>query len=326
MRGKFVNKLLAIFLIFLLVTPIIGMGCQEEVKSPAPASSSGLSSTLVPNLELDIYVYIKQESPTILPSDKIDLPFDITTLSLGIWGVAIEDDFAFGGGLTLTGAGDAAKIHANIPPIEDMWTFLSSNTIYFVQGSGAAAQSLRTAISNNDFKYYDDQAVLKEVSALPDSGTTKLAGVGIFKPSRELIGYLTKDADPEALQNINMVLNMVRLDVVVAGLYSPRHIDVAEIMMAIERDGKMLESDIGILGLVKSGVPGFVVEPIVKKFLTEANYVETTAGEVTLYRGVLGDEGSQATPILIRVEGNRILVALSGQESYAQTLITSVSK
>jgi len=326
MSDNYVKKLLAILFMLLLVTSIIGMGCQEEAKSPAPASPVGLSSTMVPNLDLDIYVYIKQDNPTILPSDKIDLPFDITTISLGIWGIAVEGDFTFGGGLTLTNAEDAAKIHANIPPIEDMWTFLSSNTIYFVQGSGTAAQSLRKAISNNDFKYYDDSVALKEVSTLPDSGTTKLAGVGIFKPSPELLGFLTQDADPEALQKINTVLNMVRLDVAVAGIYSPRHIDVAEIVGATEGNGKMLEADIGMLGLVKSGVPGFVVEPIVKKLLTETNYVETTVGEVTLHRGVLGDEGSQATPILVRVEGNRIFVAISGQESYAQTLITGVSK
>ena len=326
MSGNFVKKLLAIFLIFLLVTPVVSMGCQEEAKSPAPASPGGLSSTLVPNLDLDIYVYIKQDSPTTLTADMTNVPFDIATVSLGIWGIATKDEIAFGGGLTLVSAGDAAKIHANIPPIENMWTSLSGDTIYFVQGSGALAQSLRTAISNNDFKYYDDQVALKAVSALPDGGTTKLAGVGIVKPSQELIGHLTKDADHETLQMIEMTLKLVRLDVVVAGLYSPRHIDGAEIIRAIGEDGKMWESDLGILGLVKSGVPGFVVEPIVKKFLTSADFVETTIGEVTLYRGIMGDEGSQSIPILVRVEGNRIFLAISGQESYAQTLITSVSK
>jgi len=54
--------------------------------------------------------------------------------------------------------------------------------------------------------------------------------------------------------------------------------------------------------------------------------VETDLGELTIYKGS-GDIGSgEAVPVLVRIEGNQIFIALAGQESYAETLITSINK
>ena len=330
-NNKFATKLLTTLLVLLIVTvivtPIINVGCQEEKGQPTSLSSPNpLSSSLVPNMDLDVYIYIKQDEPTTLPADMIDAPFDVVVESLAIWGIHSEDDFAFSGGLSLLSASDASNLYTQITPDKDMWTKLSGNTIYFVEGSGIAAESLKRAISKNDFKYYDDQKSLKVVAALPDGGATKLAAVAIVKPSKALIGRITGAADTEALGLINLGLKIVGLNVVVAGLYCPHQIDVAEIAKVIEHEGSIGESDLGVLILAKSGLPGFIVEPIVKKFLTEAEYAETNLGELTIYKGFLDTDDNKAIPVLVRLEGNYIFIAISGQESYAQTLITGVNK
>ncbi|TRZ48244.1 MAG: hypothetical protein D4S01_10660 [Dehalococcoidia bacterium] len=326
MNTKLVTGLRGILCVLVIATLIISVGCQGEGgQLPAPSSSSELSSTLVPNMALDVYVYAKQDSPTMIPAEMVDAPYDVGVESLAVWGVFAEDKFAFGVGLTLTSASDASRLYDEIDLGEEGWKTLDGNTIFFVYGSGTAAESLTTAISNRVFKYYDDSESLEAVASLPSQDTTKLAAIALAKPSEELIGFLTKDTDFEDLGPINTMLELANLKVVAAGLYSPHQIDLAQAAAVMESDGDISNLDIGLLVLVKSGLPGFLVEPAVEKFLSESDFTETNLGELTIYKG-LWDSGGGAIPVLVRIEGNCIFAAVAGQESYAETLITSTNK
>ena len=326
MKAKSATKLLIPFLILQVVTPIIGVGCQEAERQPPTESAQGkFLSALVPNTPLDLYIYSKQDSPTRIPVEMVGASSDISVDSLAVWGVPAEDNFAFGMGITLTSASDASELYGEITLEKDGWKTLSGNTIYLVYGSGAAAESLKAAISNNDFKPYDDNECLKAVATLPGGGETKLAVIALTKPSKALIGFMTQDADPEALGMIDMILKLVNLKVIAAGLYSPRQIDIAEIAEVMENNGSIAELDLGLLILVKSGLPGFLLKPAIEKFLEESEFTETNLGELTLYRGSWNTDGDSIR-VLIRIEGNYVFAAVSGQESYAETLITSVNK
>ena len=327
---KLIKKLLIPVLVLLIAISVIG--CQEEEKPPsAPVAPRGLPSpselcrTSVPNTDLDVYLYIKQDNPTTLPADMFNMSFDLEVESLAIWGVPVEDNFTFGYGLTLSSSSDASLLYAQITPEENSWTALSGSTIYFVEGSGIAAETLKTAISSSDFKNYDDKKSLEAVAALPNDGTTKLGGVAVVKPSKALMSHVTKGADSQGFGVIDLILGLVRLDVVVAGLYSPHQIEVAQITQMVE-SGSIRGSNIDILVLVKSGLPGFIVAPVVKKFLAEFDFTQTTLGEITLYKRTVSADNGEPVYILGRVEGNYIFAAISGQEAYAQTLITRVNK
>ena len=326
MSTKLLIKLVITLLVLLIAVPIIGVGCQEEGQFPAPPSTSELSSTLVPNTDLDVYIYAKQDSPTTIPAKMVDAPVNIKVESFALWGVPAEDEFALGMGLVLTSASDASKIYAEINLEEDSWKVLSGNTIFLVYGSGTAAESLKTAISNNDFKPYDDSESLKAAATLPSGGITKLAAIALARPSKALVGFLTKDADREALDMINLVLKLVNLEVIAAGLYSPHQIDIAKVVGMIESKGSISSLDLGLLVLVKSGLPGIIVEPTIKKLLTEQEFTEVNLGGVTLYKRSWDTDAGEAIPVLVRIEGNYIFAAVAGQESYAETLITSVNR
>ncbi len=321
------NRLLTMGLLSLLVfASIIIVGCQKEVtQSIATSTRSDISTTLVPDIDLDMYVYIKQDNPTTVSKDLVGISFDVVAESLALWGTPTEDAFILGGGLTFTSTDDAAKTHAQISGETETWTKLSDRTIYFVQGSGIVAETMKAAISNNNFKQYDDQNALLEVALLPDSVTTKLAAIGIVIPSETLTELIAKNISPEYSGIVNTLLTQARLQVVAVGLYAPQQIDLTEITQEIER-GSIWKPDFGILALIKSGLPGFIVSPIVKYALDNTGYVETTIGELTLYKGSLDVGNGKDIPILISVEGNRIYATVSGQESYAQTIITNITR
>lgn len=327
MKTTLKNKLLIAILTMSIAIPITTNGCQpQEETLPAAPATTALSSTLVPNMDLDVYIYIKQDSPTTLPADIIGAPFDVDVESLAIWGVRTENDFTFGAALTLTSDNQAASVHAQITPISDIWTMLSGNTIYAVQGSGTAAESLRAAITSNNFKYYDNSKALEALSRLPGGGATKLAAVAVAKPSKALISYIAKGANLEDMGMINLIMGIARLDVLVGGLYSPSQIDVARIAAAVESNSGIFNLDLGMLVLVKSGLPGFVVEPIVKQVLTGAEFTERSLGEFTVYQRSLDIEAGQPIPVLVRIENNYAFAAVSVKESYAETLISGINK
>ena len=327
------TKLHIALIVLLVAVPVIGIGCEEGLveeggltASPPP---SELSSTLVPDLPLDVYVYASQDSPTVIPAKMIKAPDDIGVESWATWGFfpadTPPDDYAIGMGLALTSASDASSLYDRITTEEDCWKMLSGNIIFLVYGSGGAAESMKTAISNNDFKPYDDKEALEAAASLPDGGATMPAAIAIAKPNEGLIGFLAKDADPEDLDKIDMILKLLNLKVVAVGLYSPHHIDIAEMAQTMEAGGTIFDLDLGLLLLVKSGYPGLIVEAAVEKFLTESDFIETTFGEATIYRGSWQtDDG--AIPVLVRIEGNRIFAAVAGLESYAEALITNINK
>ena len=318
------KKLFVPVIVMLAATLIVNPGCEVAEEQSSSSTPTRLSSTLVPNIPLDLYLYGKQDRPTVLPADMINASQDVSIETLAVWGASADDDFAFGLSITLTSAIEASKVYDEINLDKEGWKKLFGKTVFLVHGSGPAAKALKTAISNHDFKPYDDSEALRTAGTLPDGGTTKQAAIALVRPSENLIGFLTQDIDPKALNMINLVLKLVRLKVAAAGLYSPRHIDIAQVSREMESNGDITNLDLGLLILIKSGLPGFIVEPVVKKFLTKQDFTETSAGEVTVYRGHLDTEGGEDVPILVRIEGNRIFAAVSGQESYARTLLTSV--
>ncbi|MFC1953743.1 hypothetical protein ACFLWR_06425 [Chloroflexota bacterium] len=321
------NRLLVMILLFFVIfSPIITAGCQEEVTQPTKTLTRGeLSMTRVPNIDFDLYVYSKQENPTTVPTRILGTSIDVDVESLALWGVPTEDTIILGGSLTFIDAVDAGEMHIRINQQDEIWTKLSDRSIYFVIGSGAVADTMKAAISENNFTNYDNQDALREVGLLPDVGTTKLAALGIVIPSETLSGLLIKQISQEYSSIVNTLMTQAQLQVVAAGLFAPQHIDIDEIMQKIERNS-IWEADLGILAVIKSGLPGFIVSPIVKSILINAGYIETTINELAIYKSKIDTENGEVIPIFISIEENRIYVALSGQEAYAQKLITNISR
>ena len=319
------STVLIILVIMLVAMPVIGVGCQEEkVEPPSAVPGMELSSTLVPNTDFDLYVYIKQENPTTVPKDIIGTPFDVAVESLALWGMPTEDSFTFGGALKMANSADAANLYGQIPSQGQIWTSLSNHTIYFVQGSGVVADTFKSVISENDFKYYNDQPALLEVSLFPDGGTTKLAAVAICKPSQTLVKLIAKKAAPEVSGLLEALLTTASLRVVTAGLYAPQPVDITKMAKDTELIS-ILESDVGILASIKSGLPSVVVSTIVGKALESTGYVKAKLGELTIYKGYLDTGSGKTIPIMLRVKDNRMFAAISGEESYAETLITNLN-
>jgi hypothetical protein len=314
-------------MVMLTVTLALTLGLSScipiyHAPQPTPSYSSVLSSIQVPNTPLDVYLYAKQDKPTVIPADMTGAPWDIEVESLALWGVPADDGFALGMGLTLTTTDSASKLYAAINFEKYGWKMLSGSTMYFVYGSGTAAETLKRAIANHDFKYYDDTECLKAVADLPNSGIISPTAIAIVKPSKALIDFIAKYVDPRYFDQVNAMLKQSNLKLIAVGLYSPSYIDIAKIVEILEGGG-ISSLNLGLLLSAESNYPGFLVEPAVKKFLTDSGFTEMSFAESTIYRTSLDRYIGEAIPALVWINGNRVFAAVAGQESYAQSLISS---
>ncbi len=68
----------------------------------------------------------------------------------------------------------------------------------------------------------------------------------------------------------------------------------------------------------------FILEFAVEQLLARYEFSEAKLGELALYKGTWDTQEGKTVHVLVRIEDNHIFAAVSGQESYAETLITSV--
>ena len=324
MYRRFFRHLIILSLIIaLLAIAAVGVGCRGQ-ETPASPPAERLASTMVPARDLDIYIYIKQASATKVPLSLIGASADIMVESLAIWGVAREDDkFTIGGALTFASAADAAKIHSQIPGQTGVWTKLADRTIYFVQGSGGPAESLKSLISANNFKRYNDNKALQEVALMPDSGSTRSAAIGVIRPNKALINTLKQYTDSATAERIDTIFTWAKPEVITIGLYAPQQLDIADIAKRV-LSNTIWDADLGVIASIKSSIPGAIVSPIATGFLDSAGYAKSTLGNLTVYKSSFNV--GQIIPLLLNVDGNRVFVTVSGKESYAQTLMTSIRR
>ena len=326
MKIELVKKLFIPALVLSILFPILGAGCLGDIE-PFPGSTTNeFAALLVPDTNLELYLYAKQERSTIIPAKIINMSHDIKVDSLAIWGLPSDKGLVFGAGLTFANAIDASEIYSGIVFEENGWKVLRDNKIYVVQGTGAAAESLKSAILNKDFKYYTNGNVLESVAMLPRVGRTKMVAIGVAKPTEQVMDFTADQIGKKNFEQVNEIFKLLNPDVVIGGLYSPHQINMAKAVEMFEKGSNASALDVGMLVLVNSSLPGLVVEFVAKKFITDYGFTEAKVGEFTIYKGFWSAPDGSNIPVLIRIEGNHIFAAISGQEDYAETLITSIYK
>ncbi len=319
------KAIVLLFGFFMLLFPL-GSGCSVNVEQFPFSTAGSLSALLVPDTNLEFYVYANQDRPTIVPAKIINISHDVKVDSLAIWGLPSDKALVFSAGFTFTSAKDASEIYSGIAEEKDTWKILRDNNIYVVRGVGKGAETLKSAISNNNFTRYTNESVLESVAMLPRGDRTKMVAIAVAKPSKQVLDFASGYIGPKDFEQVNRIIKLLNPEVVIGGLYSPHQINVAKAVSVFEKGGNPSSLDAGMLILIKSGFPGFVTGSVVSTILRDYGFIESRLGDFTVYKGLWSAPGDNAISVLIRIENSYIFVSVSGQEEYAQTLLTSVYK
>lgn len=318
--------LLAICIALILtILPLACTGPGQSTPAPTINIASALSATMVPNVDLDAYVYVNQGTPTKVPRSLLGTANDIMVDSLAVWGIVKDDQYSLSGALTFAAASDASTVGSRIPQQPGIWTKLSDRTIYFVQGNSTESDAVKNAVSNNNFKLFNDSQALAEVANMPAGGTTKPAAIAIIKPNQAMVNLAKNSTNANNAATIQSIYDGVQPQIVVLGLYSSGIIDIADIMQKVASN-TLWDANLGILGSVNSLFPGLVFSPIATKLLDGQNFPKETVGNLTAYRIPIDLGKGKIIRLLVNVDGNHVFTAISGNESYAQAMLTGIKR
>jgi hypothetical protein len=307
--------LLIIVLLATLVT-----GCKRAPKEAPAPDIMQVSEHMVPDVPLDVYVYLEQDQPTVVPAGTLDISRDAEVVSLSIWGVPYEDtDFSIGGALNFTTEDQAASAHADMRVGTDTWLKLSGSTVYVVKGNGAAAATLRTALENNKFKRYDDSDGLAAARQLPGGGADEMVAVALLRPSTALIRYVSADTDSEAVDTATGILALIKLKTIAAAGYATRHIDGAQIT-AIASNGGTDSPDLSIVAIVNASLPGIIVGPLVDNFLPEQGFKVEPVDEIKVYLKQQTLDNGGVMYLAVSVDGSKLVLASAADRGKAWEL------
>jgi len=280
---------------------------------------------MVPDVELDLIVYINQGVPTKVSKSLIGTPNDISVESLAVWGIVKENQYSLSGALTFESATDAEVINTRLPKQSDVWTKLSDRTIYFVQGTGAESEAVKTAISNNNLKRFDDRGALDEISNMPAGGVTRPAAFAIIRPNQAMLDLIKRYTNENTAKSMEDVFNGVKPQIIVLGLYSTQPLDIADLMQRAANN-TIWDVDIGVLASISSVYPGIVFSPIATRALDNQGYPKETINNLTVYKTSIAAGSGKTVTLLINIDGNHIFTAVSAKEPYAETLLLGIKR
>jgi hypothetical protein len=227
--------------------------------------------------------------------------------------------------LNFPNASEAGNLFSQLPQQSDIWTKLVGSSIYVIQGSGVPAESLKKAINNNNFKPYDDSNALAQVAAMPYSSSIKPVAICIVKPNQAAIDILKQYVDTKTVNTIQNIYTWAKPQIIVIGLYSPEAIDIADLDREINNK-TLSDTDLCVVASANSVFPGFIVSPIATRLLKNEGLTKIIFGDLTEYQASINIGNSQSIPALLNVAGNRVFATVSGNEPYAQTLMSNINR
>ena len=326
MKRNNIGSLLLIcsLVLVIMAIPAASTGCTAANKPGA--ISARLAATMVPPVDLDLYIYFDQQVPTIVPKVLTGAPADLPVQSVAIWGIVNnETQYTISGALIFKEAADASMVFGLVSKLPGFYTKLNNRSIYFLQGSGGPAESLKNAIDNNNFKAYNDKTALTEVNHLPLTSTARPNLIGIIKPNKAALDMAKKYLDKYTANTIESIVSSAKPKTLVLGVYSPKPLEVADMAQRI-RNNTVWDLDLGAVVCMDSEYPGFMFNSIANNILKSQNLPEVQVGKLNAYKESLDLGNGKTIPIYLNLSGNHVYAAASGQDSYAQTLLTSINR
>ncbi len=323
-RSLFIRFLLILTMaIIILSLPLLVTGCTQSISGTA---ATELAATMVPPVDLDVYIYVNQQVPTVIPKSLTGTTADISVQSLAIWGIANSDtQYTISGALTFTSTSDASVVFTQIPNSANIYSKLSDRTIYFLRGSAGPAESIKNAIDNNNFKQYDDKNALVEVSKLPSGGTTNPGVIGIVKPNSTAVNFVKQYLDQNTANTINSIFSNAKPRIITLGIFGSQPLNLADISQRISNNS-IWDMDLGAVVSMDSVYPGFIFSPIASRAISGQGFPEVKVGNVTAYKDSVNVGNGRTVPIYLNISGNHVYATASGNDSYAQTLLTNIKR
>ena len=94
---------------------------------------------------------------------------------------------------------------------------------------------------------------------------------------------MKKNLDSDTASTLESIYNWDKPRLVVVGLYSSQKLEISDIINGF-LNGTLWNSDIGIMAMVDSSLPGLIVSPVANRLLDSKGYTKVIVGNLTAYQ------------------------------------------
>ena len=330
MKGK---RLSPVALIVLLAASFALLaGCNPTLVQTDPELPPGFLETQVPVAELNAYLYMSQEQPTIIPLELLLAEVPVLSGSstaiisgfhteVGIQRMAAwmgPDLQSFGASFRFQDVQDATFVEEQMAERarEAVQSWRDGADLQLARGSGPWVEGLRSALSNGSTVDFQEAypEVWKLIRLLPTSPPGEVVAAGFLRPTSTVIDSLAARAGLD-LGRFGPALGTVNVKIVAFAAYSNQRI----VFPTEVTPEYIQENQIGAIYIARSSYPGFILSFFLDRFAGRVDLEETQViGETVLYREY------EDVYLMVKVLGNTIFFTLAPSRDYAQELMAAV--
>lgn len=248
------RKVVILGLVVMLLLSLLPSGCTRQKPVVAPLLPPGFEQSRVPDVDLDGFLYVAQDSPFVLPWVDIYPPMEELLVCLS----PTASTEATWIKASFESPSQAESAYQEIVDSENVWKLNRQSDLFVIHSEGFTAEPLVRAINQNDFvifkKAYRD--VWELLNHLPANPPGEAVAAGFLKPNdnfRNWLLSLLKDEQP--ISTFAEILDKVKIETIAIGLYSQADLNLIG-------KGGLEDSGLSILLVGKSSYPGFVVSII----------------------------------------------------------------
>ena len=318
--------LLSLLAVVLLLSGLAATGCTEGARKGVPALPTGFQEAGIPDIDLNGYVFVTQESPLSIPLRALgtarELPPGAPEVAgihrLLAWLGPTVDDF---GGLiefTEEDAAAFADLRLAETPRSDtsLWYQRSGSTVRLVRSTGQWAEEARQALREQRtvplaVRYPNAWETLR---LLPEDPPARPVAAGFIRHAPELVQFLM---DREGIQarGISSAMGFVRIGTIAFAVYSDQPLELPPEVT----EGYLKSLDVGAVVAARAGYPGFVVSFLFGSFAGRAGLDKVeVAGETVRYRTI--DE----LHLFVKSFGTAVYFTVSPNREQAESLMAGV--
>jgi hypothetical protein len=309
---KFVS-LLAALLVF---APYL-TGCKVTSAVSIPLLPPGFLNTPVPDVNLDGYIYLNQESPIIISPDllRIAIP-EISIESAQLW--LGPNANSVGGAVYFESQADAQLIYqlmksSSIP----IWSLATGKVIYVVNNDPGQWNSLsEDALTKQRVLSLEAQypEILADFAYFPANPPLKPFGAGFIDANSNLVDSISASYGL-ALNNYKSALTLAKISRISFVAYTEQPLTISSKTLTEEY---IKSFHVGILAIGRSNYPGIAISILFDKAMAHAGFIKQTVSNIDMYEYSLS-----GVELVVAHKGNVIYVAASQTKELAEKLLLS---
>ncbi len=315
----------------LMVASLLWTACSAEVSRTNPALPPGFQEPQVPAGEISAYLYVSQDSPVTIPTERfvpaeeIDesirqtfvIPDLLEVRGLSLWTGSSLDSSA--GSVTFPDGKTAEMVQtlmSNRRDVRGTVSWQEGVMLNMVTGSGEWAGGMESALKANQRSPFKDAypAIWDLLHIMPDSPPGKPVAVGFVRVNDALMTSLASKAGLN-LSGIGQAFGAAN----VADIAFVAYAESPLALPSVVGTDYFKEAGLGTVFVARSTYPGFVLSFFLGSFADRAGLEQgpTVKGQQVLVKEI---EGAH---LMVATLGSTFFVTLAPTREMAEALMTS---